>query len=509
MPRKRLRLEVPFNKGLWTAQNYNELPDGALASVSNLMLGPGESSVMMRKGFANVGVTNWLVGGKYDYFCSFDGSGSSGAGGTATGFYAFTGTNVYRQGYVSGAWTAETAALAFTVTHSVEYGDYVWFALENGTVRIGARSTVGTGVVTVTDASYPTINTIFTHKERVWGFFCNGTAASRLRYTILSPTTGAMSTHWPAANFIDVSPGDGEILIGAAPLNDRVVLFKNKSTYTLFTGADPTTWRLQQINNYVGCTSRYSVVEYQNWIYFASTDGIYRTDGITVVKISKALDYVFEGRKITRTNDTQYDFAGLYDGHYIISLKDTPNTIYLYHFETGTWWQWDIANNYGLGFFTNFTDGSGVGEALFAVCTKNSVGTPANAFLGRMTVPKAPGPFVWQDNATDYAASLKTKSYTLGFSDTYKRLNAIDSKVVGRGGTVTLTPVVDDVEKTSLAYAALTTGVHLLRAPAMNMGRTIGAKVAFSGTFNTGEEPGIFDIGLDYATIRNSPFGNA
>lgn len=498
------RAEISFHKGLWLAQNSNEIPDGYAFALSNLMLGPGQSSAMVRKGFANVAATNWPVGGKFDFFCKFDGSSSAGTGGTARGFFGSDGTNVYVQTYSGGVYTTEIKVWAYTITSAVEYDNYLFLGTESSVVQVATRASPYT--VIVLPGGYPSYNTIFTHKSRIFGFHCNSTTPNRLGYSITTVGSGLSTADFPSANFIDVYPGDGQLLIGGASLNDRVILLKSGSVYTLFTGADPTTWQLRRINNYVGCTSRHSLVEYQNWIYFCGVKGIYRTDGITVEKISQALDYsVFDGRSATRKNDTHYDFAGIWNGHYVISLKNSPNTLYLYHFETGSWWKWDISSSLGLGFFTNFTDTE---EALFAVCTKNSSGTTANAYIGRM-VNSSISPYVYQDNSVAYTASLKTKQYNLGTVDSYKRCNSIDAKVVGRDGTVTLTPGLDNTDRTSTAYASLASGVRLLRAPAMNIGRTIGATVAFSGTLNTTEEHGIFDIGAEFKVLRDSPFANA
>lgn len=122
-----------------------------------------------------------------------------------------------------------------------------------------------------------------TDKQRVW-------------YTQASPGTAAMSPNAfinNRTNFASVSAAAG-IGMGGAPLTRGAVVCYSKSIYTLenrkggSTGEDQD-YRLYPLNVSRGCISPYSIASGDGWVSYLTREGLFVTDGVREVCISRDL----------------------------------------------------------------------------------------------------------------------------------------------------------------------------------------------------------------------------
>jgi hypothetical protein len=115
----------------------------------------------------------------------------------------------------------------------------------------------------------------------VYGYVMSGSQElqDRVMFSVPGAPTGV-----PAAFFFDL----GQRITGVSSVDDTPIIFCNKSVWRIngsfdaLGGGNPSH---QRIGN-VGCVSAHSIVQTEDGIYFASSDGFYFTDGFKVKRIS-------------------------------------------------------------------------------------------------------------------------------------------------------------------------------------------------------------------------------
>lgn len=108
---------------------------------------------------------------------------------------------------------------------------------------------------------------------------------------------------WGANNYVRVTPGDGEIIQGAAVYNGLLFVFKSTKFFVFYGNSVDATGN--PIFNYRAVATGIGIEGASNYaanstavgpdgVYFQATDGIYRTSGGAPVKISAALDPFYD-----------------------------------------------------------------------------------------------------------------------------------------------------------------------------------------------------------------------
>lgn len=260
-------------------------------------------------------------------------------------------------------------------------------------------------------------------------FIANASAAipldSRLYYSqILDNSAG---TGFPASNFIDVSPGDGQFISALMVFNDQLVIFKNKSTWVLSADGSPSAWTLRQLHPYIGCVGRGTPWVIEGMLFFLSEEGVFRTDGVTFDEISKPIRNTLQG--LTWDVATVLATDGAYfDNKYLFHLKST-NDSYVYDTITEGWSQWDYADGKLIDGFCVTTD-----------TTYNYLhaGTITNNCLWRIGAPS-----IYTDDGDSYIAVIRFKGNDFGSPVEYKRHVYTDLDVAGNLNTYFLDHIMD------------------------------------------------------------------
>lgn len=183
------------------------------------------------------------------------------------------------------------------------------------------------------------------HKGRI--FCCNNRfiPSDTLRYSQVytDPTNPNFSGAgaWPAANTISVNPGDGESIIALAEYNDSIIIFKETSTWILYTDGSPTTgWQLKKLSEAIGCVGSFTPRVIGSLLYFLSSDGVYRTDGTTFEEISRPIKNAFASMSHTNIL-TMYRRTGAeWDGLYIVQPDWSDDEWYVFNTANDTWTRW-------------------------------------------------------------------------------------------------------------------------------------------------------------------------
>src|SRR5690606_10771504 len=145
----------------------------------------------------------------------------------------------------------------------------------------------------------PVAPLILVHKNR--GFLARGT---RIYFSDL----GNMES-WPALNFIDVGPGDGDQITGWAILLDSIAIFKENSIW-LLQGDSPSNFTLRRVIQGTGAVSGDSLVFAKNTIGFLYRDGYYFFDGVRTQIASDKVDKSFKAlnqRQLALTTAVVWD----------------------------------------------------------------------------------------------------------------------------------------------------------------------------------------------------------
>jgi len=119
-------------------------------------------------------------------------------------------------------------------------------------------------------------------------------------HIVLSGTTNNSRIYWSGlkntstysvTDFIDIGKDDGQEITGLVVLQDRLIIYKTRSIYTLFfTGNADIPFILPgggKTNSTVGCVAPRTIQQVENGHVFLSSDGFYFFDGNNSFKISE------------------------------------------------------------------------------------------------------------------------------------------------------------------------------------------------------------------------------
>jgi hypothetical protein len=164
---------------------------------------------------------------------------------------------------------------------------------------------------------------------------------------------GATVFNTSGAQFIDISPGDGEKITGLGIFSDTLIVFKENSVYQLsltFSGSTMTPSVLP-ITKSTGCVASRSIVNVENDLYFLSREGV-RVLGnqanyfnsIRTSIISRNIDPTIQSIK---SDSYDKSTAVYFNKEYILNVPDSSGNITVtlsYHREFQAWSIWSNIN---------------------------------------------------------------------------------------------------------------------------------------------------------------------
>jgi len=135
---------------------------------------------------------------------------------------------------------------------------------------------------------------------------------------------------WPALNFIDISPNDGDWITGLLPYDDYLIITKNRSVW-LLVGGGPSDFEVRRIHDGIGCVAPRSLVRVVDSFAFVSTEGIYLSDISTPTLISERLKETWKKlnrRRLHQIAAEYYDHKLRVDVPYGSSIHNNMRIIY-------------------------------------------------------------------------------------------------------------------------------------------------------------------------------------
>ncbi|MEW6726912.1 MAG: LamG domain-containing protein [Bacillota bacterium] len=106
---------------------------------------------------------------------------------------------------------------------------------------------------------------------------------------------------WPALNFIDISPNDGDWITGLLPYDDYLIIAKKRSIWLLI-GSGPSDFEVRRLHAEAGCVAPRSLVRVGNGFAFVAHNGIYFSDMSQPLLISERLKTTWQNLNRRRLN---------------------------------------------------------------------------------------------------------------------------------------------------------------------------------------------------------------
>jgi hypothetical protein len=213
------------------------------------------------------------------------------------------------------------------------YNNTVWLPATQASATGGMSWTPGGGAVAV--AAMPRAEKCTVHKNRL--YLVPGPSATT-NESRLSFSQSADFTTWPAPNFIEVQPGDGDTLNNVIVYQDNLLLFKGESSHVLAYDLDPVDAILREINPVVGSTGSFGVCQYENTVYCMHRNKVYEVVNYNFSSVNVKVPPVFDNSLPTGTT-TRYEpqHISLLGERLIVRYY---NRTYSFQLRTRTWSEW-------------------------------------------------------------------------------------------------------------------------------------------------------------------------
>lgn len=184
----------------------------------------------------------------------------------------------------------------------------------SGVVTAMAATPLSGGITSaIVGGDPPYAHYVAAHKNRLW--LASG---SRLYFSeILN------FEEWPALNFIDISPNDGDVITGLLTYGDYLIITKGHSLWML-TGDGFETFAVRRIHADRGAYAPRSLITVNDLVSFVSDDGIYFTDFTQAVLISERIKPFWQTLNARRFNQAASWF---YDHKLYVALPSANSVI--------------------------------------------------------------------------------------------------------------------------------------------------------------------------------------
>lgn len=166
----------------------------------------------------------------------------------------------------------------------------------------------------------PNPDFIANHLNRIWTLEGNTLRFSALDTSITEDHFNDWDTSNNAGTIIIPATG-GDSGTGIYSLNGYLYVFQRNATWEIF-GTSPSNFELRNISNEIGCINRRTLVEYDRYLMFLSSRGVYLFDGANMVSVSEnSVDNLIA----TWANKTNCA-ATLWDNRYLIAYTPSGET---------------------------------------------------------------------------------------------------------------------------------------------------------------------------------------
>jgi len=392
----------PFSGGLNLQSDPTDVDDKECVEALNFDLDPN-GSMKSRPPFSpatNVAANSQLT---------------LGAAGNAKllGYFYDTGGSVYLIAsdglsstyYFDGsAWTLITNT--FAASASVQFDGKAWLVAPFLEVDPGGYWTPAGGFVA--DANMPKGTDIAVYKDRMWVASGKGsTSPTSMFYSKLIPEGTIWAT--AASREVQVSPGDGQIIVALRSYYGALLVFRNQSIYSYSYATSTAAATISIVAPGIGLATRECLVTYESYLYFMYDDKAYEFVNNRAQRINQQVPF--------RTNNPSgisQPFAVSTLGKRI--LFSFYDFIYVFSIDLRKWTRWSSTVWSAVGQVLEPIPGTSAIDA-YAIPSKD-VATGGTRKVQLLKINEA----LTASDKEAFICSLQTKNYSFEAPSVMKRM---------------------------------------------------------------------------------------
>ena len=134
-------------------------------------------------------------------------------------------------------------------------------------------------------------------------------------------------TTWGANNYVQLTPGDGEKIMGAIAWRELVFVFKESKFFVFYgnsvDGTGEPIFNYRPVEGGVGLAARFGIAATPNGVYFVGKDGLYVTTGSSAQRVSDPVEPLWTGAA------SDYYQGGLISDSGAISMTSLDSVLYM------------------------------------------------------------------------------------------------------------------------------------------------------------------------------------
>lgn len=354
--------------------------------------------------------------------------------------------------YLNGtAWTAISGA-SFTSGRNTTFcqakGDlYIWNGVDSGRKLSGLTLTAPTTTVSgafgifyngvqIVAGTSTNINRLYVSNQSDMSDFTVATGGTAPQPDNSTDAPGASTfagtPSLTEANIIDVAKDDGDKITGLAKFNEKLIIFKERSTYSLTfdSSSKPT---IVQVSASIGCVSHRSIDNVENDVFFLSRNGYYTLGyqanfnlGLRTNELSAKIHPVIE--TITAANlPNTCSIFDTYTFYSSVSIGGTTTNNYTLTYDK-RYQAWSRWTNVNANAFTIFFDSNNTKHLYYAADDEAQVYEIDTGYT---------------DNGTAIDSYWISKAVNFGDFALTKQLLYVDVEFRTLSGTATITVITD------------------------------------------------------------------
>lgn len=316
----------PFKRGLNLASDATDVADDQCVEALNFDQDPN-GSFKSRPPFVIAGAS--LADSQMPLGTTGDGK--------LLGFFYETNGSVYLLAsdgesstyfFASGVWTLITNT--FAATAMGQFDGKAWLVSGPTELDPGGYWTPGGGFVA--DADMPHGRAIAVYKDRMWVAGGQGSTGPTSMYYSKLIVEG---TIWASAasREVQVSPGDGQIIVGLIPYFGSLLVFRNQSIFSYSYATSTAAAIISVVTPGIGLASTESLVAYESFLYFMYDDKAYEFVNNRAQRINQQVPF-----RANSQFGVAYPYAVSTFGKRI--LFTYYDYIYVFNTDTRTWTRW-------------------------------------------------------------------------------------------------------------------------------------------------------------------------
>lgn len=388
----------PFTGGMNTMSDPTDVDDKQCVEALNFDQDPN-GSMKSRPPFTSAGAAMPLQATGdarvLGYFYSTDGTpyliGSDGLSKT----YRFSG----------GAWTLITDT--FSASAFVQFNGKAWLIAPSSAANPGGSWTPTGGFVA--EADMPRGQSAAVYKDRIWIASGQGSSSpTSMFYSKLIVEGPIWAT--AASREVQVSPGDGQVIVALAPYFGQLLVFRTQSIYSYSYASSTAAATISVITPGIGLANSDSLVAYETYLYFMYDDKAYEFVQARAQRINQQVPF----RSNSQFGISRPFAVSTFGRRILFSYYDY---LYVFNVDTRTWTRWKSDTWGPIGSVLEPIPGTSVIDA-FALPSKAVVATDGTRTCPVLKINET----LNASDAEPFMCTLQTKNYAYDLPSNFKRM---------------------------------------------------------------------------------------